>query len=303
MALGKKKIDIKIPEKEKNPVIVNSIHYVNNVQNNDNIIHTHNISEITNLTTELSNKADINHNHQISDVQNLQNELDGKANIIHTHTISDVNNLQLELNTKANISHIHQISDVQNLQTTLDGKANISHTHNISDINNLQTILNSKADLNQVVRVDVNNQSLSNVEKINFLNNLNAYKSITYLSNANIPLNGNDRLIGTFSIPHKGNFIILVRLEIQVIFMRNRNNRLQMQFQINGNEFNEIKYLNNFFEYYSYNINQTLSFECNYNFLHSFNNSDTLNLFLRTTLVNNILSVSLVEGEILVINY
>jgi len=200
-------------------------------------------------------------------------------------------------------SHTHNISEITNLTTELSNKANINHNHQISDIQNLQTILNSKSDLTQVVRVDVNNQSLSNVEKINFLNNLNASKAITYLSNININLNGNNVQIGTFSIPHKGNFIIFVRLLIQVVFTRNRNNSLKMRFQINSNEFNKIKYLNNFSYYYSSNINQTLSFECNYNFLHSFNNSDTLNLFLSNTLVNNIISVSLLEGEILAINY
>lgn len=251
----KTKVEIDLEKRQLQPQVVQQVNYVHN----EAVSHTHNISEITNLTTELSNKADINHNHQISDVQNLQ--------------------------------------------TTLDGKANISHTHNISDVQNLQTILNSKADLTQVVRVDVNNQSLSNVEKINFLNNLNAFKAITYLSNININLNGNNVQIGTFSIPHKGNFIIFVRLLIQVVFMRNRPNSLQMRFQINSNEFNKTKYLNNFSNYYSLYINQTLSFECNYNFLHSFSNSDTLNLFLSTTLANNILSVSLLEGEILAINY
>ena len=288
--------------------------------------HTHNISEITNLTTELSNKADINHNHQISDVQNLQNELDGKANIIHTHTISDVNNLQnqldsksdinhthnisdinnlqLELNTKANISHIHQISDIQNLQTTLDGKANILHTHNISDVQNLQNKLDLKANLTQVIRTDINNQSLSNTEKINFLRNLDSYVQVLGMPFTNIPTNGSTITLNIRPvIPYTGRYLIHFNFVFRVIFIRNGRVRLSTQVQFQSNNLNDTKFIDNFNDYYSYGINQILSFERNFTYLHNFTNSDTITISFRNLAASNVQMIDLVDGNAIIINY
>lgn len=74
------------------------------------------------IQTQLNSKAATVHTHTISDVTNLQTTLDGKAASSHTHVISDVTGLQTALDGKAATSHTHSISDVTNLQTSLDGK-------------------------------------------------------------------------------------------------------------------------------------------------------------------------------------
>lgn len=47
--------------------------------------HTHPISDVTDLQTELDGKASTSHGHAIGDVTNLQAALDGKSNTDHTH--------------------------------------------------------------------------------------------------------------------------------------------------------------------------------------------------------------------------
>ena len=74
------------------------------------------------------------HTHAISDITGLQTELDGKASASHSHTISDVTGLQTALDGKAATTHSHTISNVTGLQTALDGKAAVSHTHVWADI-------------------------------------------------------------------------------------------------------------------------------------------------------------------------
>ncbi len=113
--------------------------------NKANIIHSHGISDITNLQTNLDGKAALSHTHTIANITNLQTSLDGKANTIHAHGISDITNLQTTLDGKAATSHTHTIANITNLQTSLDGKANTVHAHGISDITNLQTSLDGKA--------------------------------------------------------------------------------------------------------------------------------------------------------------
>ena len=53
-------------------------------------VHTHSISDITNLSATLSAKSDTGHTHPISDVSNLQTSLDGKSNTGHSHAASDI---------------------------------------------------------------------------------------------------------------------------------------------------------------------------------------------------------------------
>lgn len=53
-------------------------------------VHTHSISDITNLSATLGAKSDTGHTHQISDVSNLQTSLDGKSNTGHSHAASDI---------------------------------------------------------------------------------------------------------------------------------------------------------------------------------------------------------------------
>lgn len=49
------------------------------------------------------------HTHAISDVTNLQTSLDGKAALSHTHAISEVTNLQTSLDAKLNISSTNYV--------------------------------------------------------------------------------------------------------------------------------------------------------------------------------------------------
>ena len=68
--------------------------------------HTHPQSDITNLTTDLSNKSAVGHTHSASDIT-------GTAVITNDSRLSDA---------RTPLSHTHTISDVTNLQTSLDGK-------------------------------------------------------------------------------------------------------------------------------------------------------------------------------------
>jgi hypothetical protein len=52
-------------------------------------VHTHTISDVANLQSELDSKAQLVHNHQISDIQNLDTELEGKASIGDVYVKTD----------------------------------------------------------------------------------------------------------------------------------------------------------------------------------------------------------------------
>lgn len=104
-----------------------------------NVGHTHTMSDVTDLATELNGKSDVGHIHAISNITDLSTELGGKANAVHVHTISDVENLSAELNGKSDVGHGHTISDVAGLQGELDNKAPLNHTHSIPEIEQLQT--------------------------------------------------------------------------------------------------------------------------------------------------------------------
>ena len=131
--------------------------------------HSHAISAVTGLQTQLDSKAASSHTHSIANISNLQSQLDSKASASHTHAISAVTNLQAELNkksdtahthdsryytetevnnllaAKASSSHTHTIANISNLQAQLDSKAASSHSHSISGITGLQGLLDSKA--------------------------------------------------------------------------------------------------------------------------------------------------------------
>ena len=138
-----------------------------NTQNN----HTHAISAVTNLQTNINSLSSAIDGKQASgsyasatdarivlvgttsaNWNNSYNTLtatsatwSAKANASHTHAIADVTNLQASLDAKASTSHTHTIANVTSLQTSLDAKANASHTHAIADVTNLQTSLDAKA--------------------------------------------------------------------------------------------------------------------------------------------------------------
>ena len=81
-------------------------------------VHTHAITDVTNLQTTLNNKADATHTHDWDDIPNLETALSGKA------TVSYVND---KLALKADKVHTHAITDITDLQTTLDAKATTAY--------------------------------------------------------------------------------------------------------------------------------------------------------------------------------
>ncbi len=146
-------------------------------------VHTHPISDITNLQTTLDGKSSIGHTHIINDISGLSQEfinssnytdytsnilqgyINGKTSIGHTHNINDISGLSQEfinssnytdytsnilqgyINGKSSIGHTHIIEDITGLQTALDGKTSIGHNHNINDISGLQTALDDKTNI------------------------------------------------------------------------------------------------------------------------------------------------------------
>lgn len=76
------------------------------------------------INTALTGKANTNHTHSITNITNLQSQLDGKANSVHTHDDRYYTETEMDekLNGKADSSHSHSINDVTGLSTSLDGK-------------------------------------------------------------------------------------------------------------------------------------------------------------------------------------
>ena len=119
--------------------------------------------------TDLDNKADKKHTHNISDITNLQTTLSNKANTSDLENKAD----KIDLKTKADKDHTHNVSDITYLQKTLDDKANKvdlnnkadkTHKHNISDITNLQSELDKKSGLIELGSVNLlkNSDNLDN---------------------------------------------------------------------------------------------------------------------------------------------
>lgn len=78
------------------------------------------------LNTELATKADTIHSHTISDVTNLSLELNAKASATHTHSTSDINGLGAILADKVGFT---------TLDTLLLTKSDVNHTHTtLSDV-------------------------------------------------------------------------------------------------------------------------------------------------------------------------
>ena len=79
--------------------------------------HTHAISDITDLSTQLAAKANSSHTHAISDITGLSAQLAAKANSSHTHTWGDIsggdfNSLNnFDTTTKFDISDYLAVSD------------------------------------------------------------------------------------------------------------------------------------------------------------------------------------------------
>lgn len=80
------------------------------------------------INTALTGKANTNHTHSITNITNLQSQLAGKANSVHTHddryyTETEMNT---KLNGKANSSHTHddRYYTESEMNTKLNNKAN-----------------------------------------------------------------------------------------------------------------------------------------------------------------------------------
>lgn len=82
------------------------------------------------INTALTKKANTNHTHSITNITNLQSQLDGKANSVHTHDDRYYTETQMDekLNGKADSSHTHSIGDVTNLQSKLNTIPSLTST-------------------------------------------------------------------------------------------------------------------------------------------------------------------------------
>lgn len=119
--------------------------------------HTHNIGDITNLTTMLSNKSNVGHTHLVTDITNLQTLLDNKASLNHTHTKSDIGLSNVDNTTDLNkpVSTATQtaLNSKQNtlsLTTTGVGSATLSgSTLNIPNPSNMFVVNNATVGLSR----------------------------------------------------------------------------------------------------------------------------------------------------------
>jgi hypothetical protein len=126
-------------------------------------VHTHAISDVTGLQSELDNKMNVGGAFGVENIEGLQAALDlklesddlatglaTKANTVHTHVAADITDL---LDVVAAKTHSHEIEDVNGLQGELDGKSPTGHGHAIADITGLQTALDTLQDNIDAVEV------------------------------------------------------------------------------------------------------------------------------------------------------
>lgn len=95
------------------------------------------------INTALTGKANTNHTHSITNITNLQSQLDGKANSVHTHDDRYYTETEMDekLNGKADSSHTHSIGDVTKLQSKLDTIPSLTSTSiTVSGTDNQGTI-------------------------------------------------------------------------------------------------------------------------------------------------------------------
>lgn len=95
------------------------------------------------INTALTGKANTNHTHSITNITNLQSQLDGKANSVHTHDDRYYTETEMDekLNGKADSSHTHNIGNVTNLQSKLDTIPSLTSTSiTVSGTDNQGTI-------------------------------------------------------------------------------------------------------------------------------------------------------------------
>lgn len=110
------------------------------------LVHTHEISDVTGLITALSGKSEIDHTHQIADVDGLETALSdldtNKANTVHTHTTSDVAGLDATITSlSGSITTLGgDISTLQGTSPTADEKAAMGASSSPSSGNAFVTV-------------------------------------------------------------------------------------------------------------------------------------------------------------------
>lgn len=95
------------------------------------------------INTALTGKANTNHTHSITNITNLRSQLDGKANSVHTHDDRYYTETEIDekLNGKADSNHTHSIGNVTNLQSKLDTIPSLTSTSiTVSGTDNQGTI-------------------------------------------------------------------------------------------------------------------------------------------------------------------
>lgn len=82
------------------------------------------------INTALTGKANTNHTHSITNITNLQSQLDKKANSVHTHDDRYYTETEIDekLNGKADSNHTHSIGNVTNLQSKLNTIPSLTST-------------------------------------------------------------------------------------------------------------------------------------------------------------------------------
>lgn len=174
-------------------------------------VHTHAISDVTNLQSALNAKA------SQTDLDALEEVVDGKSNTGHGHAISDVSGLQSALDAKAAQTDLNAFENVvsgkADKATTLagygitnaytktevdsiaNGKADKGHGHAISEITNLQNTLDAKASKTEFdTHVADTTKHITSTERTNW----NAAKS--HADSAHAPSNAQANVIESIKV-------------------------------------------------------------------------------------------------------
>lgn len=120
--------------------------------------HTHPISEVVNLQTELDGKAASAHTHIIADVTGLQTALDGKAPAVHTHTEAQITDLDKYTQAEVDAAIAAAVAAAANGNVIETVDANNSPT--VEFINLSATGFRYEIDMDNLIP-EVNNRTLT----------------------------------------------------------------------------------------------------------------------------------------------
>lgn len=127
------------------------------------VAHSHEVSDINQLSTLLASKSDVSHTHSPEDLEInvkvvMNPVLDDYARLNHNHTSAHITDfssaviatVQPSLDNKSDTNHTH--IEFSNLVSSVGGKADAAHTHEIievvglsSAISNINTALSGKS--------------------------------------------------------------------------------------------------------------------------------------------------------------